>query len=213
MRPDDRFRVGSSTKSFVATVVLQLVGERRLSLDDTVEHWLPGLVPGGAAISYLSPLLAVVLGIVHAALAPVIIIGGVKPNLVLVGVVLVTSLAGFLPGVTWAFVAGLTANLLVGDPLGSMPLALLIVATLVAGGARVFGRLIWIYPIVAALVGSIVYDVVTLAITQLVSDAATGLPFDLILAAAVLNAAITALLLYPARLVAMRWVPDEVAAW
>ena len=169
--------------------------------------------PGGAAISYLSPLLAVVLGIVHAALAPVIIIGGVKPNLVLVGVVLVTSLAGFLPGVTWAFVAGLTANLLVGDPLGSMPLALLIVATLVAGGARVFGRLIWIYPIIAALLGSIVYDVVTLAITQLVSDAATGLPFDLILAAAVLNAAITALLLYPARLVAMRWVPDEVAAW
>lgn len=136
-----------------------------------------------------------------------------KPNLVLVGVVLVTSLAGFLPGVTWAFVAGLTANLLVGDPLGSMPLALLIVATLVAGGARVFGRLIWIYPIIAALLGSIVYDVVTLAITQLVSDAATGLPFDLILAAAVLNAAITALLLYPARLVAMRWVPDEVAAW
>ena len=76
-----------------------------------------------------------------------------------------------------------------------------------------FGRLIWIYPIIAALLGSIVYDVVTLAITQLVSDAATGLPFDLILAAAVLNAAITALLLYPARLVAMRWVPDEVAAW
>ena len=170
--------------------------------------------PGGVAISYLSPLLAVVLGIVHAALAPVIVIGGVKPNLVLVGVVLVTSLAGFLPGVTWAFVAGLTANLLVGDPLGSMPLALLLVATLVAGGARLFGRLIWIFPILAALLGSIVYDVVTLAITQLVSDiGSTGLPFDLILAAAVLNAAITALLLYPARLIAMRWVPDEVAAW
>ena len=171
-------------------------------------------IPGGVAIWYLSPLLAVVLGIVHAALAPVIVIGGVKPNLVLIGVVLVTSLAGFLPGVTWAFVAGLTANLLVGDPLGSMPLALLIVATLVAGGARVFGRLIWIYPIAAALIGSIVYDVVTLVIKQLVSDTGNaGMPFDLILAAAVLNAAITAVLLYPARLIAMRWVPDEVAAW
>ena len=143
-----------------------------------------------------------------------IVIGGVKPNLVLIGVVLVTSLAGFLPGVTWAFVAGLTANLLVGDPLGSIPLALLLVATLVAGGARLFGRLIWIYPILAALLGSIVYDVVTLAVTQLVSDTGgAGLPFDLVLAAAVLNAAITALLLYPARVVAMRWVPDEVAAW
>jgi rod shape-determining protein MreD len=171
-------------------------------------------IPGGLAISYLSPLLAVVLGIVHAALAPVIVVGGVKPNFVLIGVVLVTALGGFLPGVTWAFVAGLTANLLVGDPLGSMPLALLMVATLVAGGGRLFGRLIWIYPILAALVGSIVYDVITLAINQLVSDAGSaGLPFDLMLAAAVLNAGITALLLYPARLIAMRWVPDEVAAW
>ena len=51
MRPDLRFRAGSVTKTFVATVTLQLVGEGALSLDDTVEHWLPGLVPGGAAIS------------------------------------------------------------------------------------------------------------------------------------------------------------------
>src|SRR4051812_33337176 len=51
MRPRDRFRVGSITKTFVATVVLQLAGEGRLSLDDTVEHWLPGEVPGGAAIT------------------------------------------------------------------------------------------------------------------------------------------------------------------
>jgi D-alanyl-D-alanine carboxypeptidase len=40
------FRIGSTTKTFVATVVLQLVGERRLSLDDTVERWLPGVVSG-----------------------------------------------------------------------------------------------------------------------------------------------------------------------
>src|SRR5438309_3730041 len=45
--PEDRFRVGSITKSFVSTVVLQLVGEGRLSLDDSVERWLPGLVPNG----------------------------------------------------------------------------------------------------------------------------------------------------------------------
>ncbi|TCO41521.1 D-alanyl-D-alanine carboxypeptidase [Kribbella antiqua] len=37
-----RFRAGSITKSFVATVVLQLAGERRLGLDDPVTHWLPG---------------------------------------------------------------------------------------------------------------------------------------------------------------------------
>ncbi|MFJ1837282.1 serine hydrolase domain-containing protein [Streptomyces sp. NPDC088175] len=46
IRRTDRFRAGSVTKTFVATVVLQLVGERRLRLSDTVERLLPGLVHG-----------------------------------------------------------------------------------------------------------------------------------------------------------------------
>lgn len=48
---DDRFRIGSLTKPFVAVVVLQLAEEGALSLDDTVEHWLPGLVPNGQQIT------------------------------------------------------------------------------------------------------------------------------------------------------------------
>ncbi|WP_405583219.1 serine hydrolase domain-containing protein [Streptomyces sp. NBC_01190] len=46
VRPADTFRIGSSTKTFVATVMLQLVGEGRVSLNDTVDHWLPGVVSG-----------------------------------------------------------------------------------------------------------------------------------------------------------------------
>ena len=42
MRADDRFRVGSLTKSFIATIVLQLVRERQLTLEDSIEQWLPG---------------------------------------------------------------------------------------------------------------------------------------------------------------------------
>ncbi|MGW2343758.1 serine hydrolase domain-containing protein [Streptomyces sp. NPDC001661] len=42
----DHYRAGSLTKTFVATVLLQLEAEGRLSLDDTVDHWLPGLVEG-----------------------------------------------------------------------------------------------------------------------------------------------------------------------
>ncbi|WP_416962461.1 serine hydrolase domain-containing protein [Streptomyces sp. Agncl-13] len=45
-RAIDKFRIASSTKAFVATVMLQLVGEGRVSLDDSVEHWLPGVVDG-----------------------------------------------------------------------------------------------------------------------------------------------------------------------
>jgi D-alanyl-D-alanine carboxypeptidase len=47
----DRFRIGSITKTFVAVVVLQLVDEHRLRLGDTLERWLPGLVPGGGRIT------------------------------------------------------------------------------------------------------------------------------------------------------------------
>ncbi|MFJ2090599.1 serine hydrolase domain-containing protein [Streptomyces sp. NPDC087901] len=47
MPPGGRFRIGSATKTFTATVVLQLVGEGRMSLEDTVERWLPGVVGGG----------------------------------------------------------------------------------------------------------------------------------------------------------------------
>lgn len=52
---DGYFRMGSNTKTFVSVVVLQLVAEGRLSLDDTVDHWLPGVVTGngndGAAVT------------------------------------------------------------------------------------------------------------------------------------------------------------------
>ena len=167
-----------------------------------------------STISYVSPLLAVIVGIVHAALAPVIVIGGVKPNLVLIAVVLVTVLGGFTPGITWAFVAGLTANLLVGEPLGSVPLTMLVVAVFVAGGARVLGRAVWVYPVIAAFLGSVVADVAFLAIGQLVGASSLGrVPFELILAAATLNAAIAAIVLYPARMLAARYVPDELGTW
>jgi rod shape-determining protein MreD len=153
-------------------------------------------------------------GIVHAALAPVIVVGGVKPNLVLVAVVLVTVLVGFVPGLVWAFTAGLTANLLVGDPLGSIPLAMLVVAALAAGGVRVIGRVGWIYPIAATFAGSVAADLIGLGISRLVTDAAaSAVPIDLVLAAATLNAVIAGLLVYPARLLASRYAAEEAPAW
>jgi D-alanyl-D-alanine carboxypeptidase len=46
MPMNGRFRIGSVTKTFTAAVVLQLVAQGRMSLDDTVERWLPGVVQG-----------------------------------------------------------------------------------------------------------------------------------------------------------------------
>ncbi|MEO3817039.1 serine hydrolase domain-containing protein [Plantactinospora sp. B24E8] len=43
---DGYVRIGSNTKTYLAVVVLQLVGEGRIELDESVETYLPGLVRG-----------------------------------------------------------------------------------------------------------------------------------------------------------------------
>jgi D-alanyl-D-alanine carboxypeptidase len=47
----DRYRIGSVTKLYVATIVLQLVADGLLGLDDTIEDRLPGLVPDSDRIT------------------------------------------------------------------------------------------------------------------------------------------------------------------
>jgi D-alanyl-D-alanine carboxypeptidase len=47
MRADDHIKIASLTKTYVATATLQLVEQGKLSLDDPVERWVPGLLPAG----------------------------------------------------------------------------------------------------------------------------------------------------------------------
>jgi len=47
----DEFRMGSNTKTMMATLVLQLVADGRLALTDSVQKWLPDKVPNGQAIT------------------------------------------------------------------------------------------------------------------------------------------------------------------
>ncbi len=52
MSRDDLFRIGSNTKTFVATVLLQLVDENKLRLDDTIARFDLGLaVPNEKTIT------------------------------------------------------------------------------------------------------------------------------------------------------------------
>ena len=146
-------------------------------------------------------------------MAPVLVIGDVHPNLVLVAVVLVTAVGGFGPGVAWAFIGGLTANLLTRDPLGSLPLGLLLVAAAVAGGERVFGRLSWGYPLASVAIGSVVVDLLGLAILQMVDSPSGSWPMDRVFGAALLNTAIAAIVIAPVRILLARASATEKAAW
>ena len=49
--PRGHYRIASNTKTFVAAAVLQLVGDGRLGLDDSLERYLPGVVPGAEVIT------------------------------------------------------------------------------------------------------------------------------------------------------------------
>ena len=51
MPVDARMRLESVSKIYTATVVLRLAQEGRLSLGDTVERWLPGILPYGDEIT------------------------------------------------------------------------------------------------------------------------------------------------------------------
>jgi D-alanyl-D-alanine carboxypeptidase len=50
-RPSQRFRIGSITKTFTASLVMQLVDQHGLRLNDTMARYLPGVVPDGANIT------------------------------------------------------------------------------------------------------------------------------------------------------------------
>ncbi|NSC21756.1 beta-lactamase family protein [Streptomyces albus subsp. chlorinus] len=57
----ERFRIGSLTKPFVATVLLQLEAEGKLRLDDPVGRWLPASRLGGYGAAFGGPPHAVTL--------------------------------------------------------------------------------------------------------------------------------------------------------
>jgi len=50
MTAEHRFRVASISKSLVASVVLQLVEEGKIALGDSLDSWLPGMLPQSASV-------------------------------------------------------------------------------------------------------------------------------------------------------------------
>jgi len=49
--PDMQVRLASITKTYVAATVLTLVDDGSISLDDTLEDWLPGMFPYGSQVT------------------------------------------------------------------------------------------------------------------------------------------------------------------
>ena len=140
--------------------------------------YLPGPAPTSnpsresEPINVVSALLALATGLVHASLAPVLATGDMRPNLMLAAVVAVTALLGMGSGAIWAFVGGLTANLLTTDALGTIPLGLLLVVGMVTVLGRALGRRTAILALVGGIGGSVLLDL--LGVSVLLLQGGTG---------------------------------------
>ena len=51
MSPQDHYRIGSLTKTYVSTAVLDLVAKHRIRLEDPVRRYLPGFLNGGPRVT------------------------------------------------------------------------------------------------------------------------------------------------------------------
>jgi cell shape-determining protein MreD len=153
-------------------------------------------------INAISALLAFITGVIHASLAPVVAVGDLRPNLMLAALVAVTALLGLGTGAVWAFVGGLTVNLLTTDPLGSVPLGLLLVAGLLTGASRLVGRSVAPLALLGGAIGSLLVDLVGLIVLVVVGGAPLPQPGSLaglLLPTAAVNGLLAALAFVAAR--------------
>ena len=167
----------------------------------------------GNLINATSALFAALTGIAYASLAPVVMGTGVRLNLMLVAVVVVTAQFGLSAGALWAFVGGMAANLLIPVPLGSVPLSLLAVSALVAGAARLIGSRGWVFVALAAAGASAVADLVALGVLAFLGSGGSiqgslDGTLGLMIRGAITNAILAALVLFPVRIGARRFAAD-----
>lgn len=96
-------------------------------------------------------------------------IGNVKPDLVLILLIVGTLLYGPRAALVWAFLGGLMLDIFSGGPLGSSSIALM-AAVLVAGlGHRTFSRFNLLVPLASMALGTLVYGVTYIALLQLLN--------------------------------------------
>lgn len=115
---------------------------------------------GRSTLYYLMiPLMALAALLQSTALAR-LAIGGVKPDLVLLLVVIGTLLYGPRIGIVWAFVGGLFLDVFSGGPLGSSSLALMAAAAVAGVGHTTLSRFNVLVPLGAIILGTLVYGLV-----------------------------------------------------
>jgi len=158
--------------------------------------------------------IAVVAALLEFTVAPYVKIGGAILHPVLVLGVSWAIAGGAEAGMAWAFVGGLTLDVLGQRPLGSSAFSLLIAIGIASAIGSFLGRARIVAPVVATGVTSVLYSLVLLAVTTaLTNTPLPGSAVGLVLPSAIYDA-VLALLIGPlAVAVVTRWRNVERVTW
>lgn len=107
-------------------------------------------------------------------------VAGVKPDLVLLIVLIWTLVHGGASGVVWAFIGGLWLDIFSGGPIGASSLGLMVAALIASIGYRTLYRYNVLVPLFAVLLGTLAYSLIYLGILQvlaLLDVSPSALPF------------------------------------
>jgi rod shape-determining protein MreD len=111
----------------------------------------------------MAPLL-LLLCLVQSTAASRFTVFGVKPDLVLLLIIVGALLYGPRASLLWAFIAGIGMDIFSGGPMGASSLALMAAALVASLGHRPLSRFNWLVPVGAALLGTMTYAAVYLGI-------------------------------------------------
>ena len=128
----------------------------------------------------MTPLLGLA-SILQTTLANRLTFAGVKPDLVLLTVVIWTLIYGGSSGVVWAFVGGIWLDIFSGGPMGLSSLSLMTAAVVAGLGYRTLSRFNLLVPIFAIVLGTLSYSLTYLGVLQLLAMLNVGqgaLPFQ-----------------------------------
>lgn len=103
-------------------------------------------------------------------------IRNVKPDIVLILVLVGTLIYGVQRSIVWAFLGGIALDLFSGGPMGSSSLALMAAALVASPGHRTLSRRHFVVPLAAAGLGTLVYALTYLFVLYAL-DIAVALPF------------------------------------
>jgi rod shape-determining protein MreD len=158
---------------------------------------------------------AVLAALIETSVLPEVKITGVKPDLVFVLAIIVTMTVGLEDGTLWAFLGGLTLDLLLPDrTTGVTTLSLIVVVGVAAVVARVSGQSRVAAPVVMVFLLSFVYQMlVTLLLIATAGIRLPDLVLPTVLRIAVLDAMLALAIAIPARRVWLRFGQPERAPW